>query len=108
MPPSSKDTSNKAVDSTSVESTASLSGGGFSTFNPRPQWQESAVAHYMAALADKGKEAPPHSFYNASYGRAVPDVAAMGTLYSIIVDNTPSVVSGTSASTPTWAGVVSL
>ena len=31
-----------------------------------------------------------------------------GTLFSIIVGQTPSVVSGTSASTPVWAGLISL
>ena len=50
---------------------------------------------------------PPASFYNAS-NRAVPDVAAMGTLFSVIVDQTPSVVQGTSASTPVRAGIISL
>ena len=38
----------------------------------------------------------------------MPDVAAIGTLYSVIVDQTPTVVAGTSASTPTWSGIVTL
>ena len=90
-----------------VESTASLSGGGFSTRYPQPSWQKAAVASYVKELSTLGTAAPPSSFYNAS-GRAVPDVSCMGTLFSIIVSQQPSVVSGTSASTPTWAGMVSL
>jgi tripeptidyl-peptidase-1 len=90
-----------------VESTASLSGGGFSKHYPQPSWQKEAVASYVKELSTLGKAAPPSSFYNAS-GRAVPDVSCMGTLFSIIVSQQPSVVSGTSASTPTWAGIVSL
>ena len=104
MPPSSA-TSN---DGATVESTASLSGGGFSSiYDTRPSWQNNAVNNYLTELKKDPTTAPPTSFYTTT-GRAVPDVSVMGTLFSIIVSQQPSVVSGTSASTPTWAGIVSL
>lgn len=82
----------------------SYSGGGFSTVFPRPAWQASAVAAYLAAA---GGQLPPGQLYNGS-GRALPDVSALGTNYQILVTNFTGPISGTSAATPTFAAVVSL
>mgnify|MGYP006094092985 CR=1 FL=1 len=104
IPPSSSEEER----SSAVESTASLSGGGFSSiYDERPSWQTAAVESYLNELKKDQSKAPPASYYSTK-GRAVPDVSVMGTLFSIIVSQTPSVVSGTSASTPTWAGIISL
>ena len=46
--------------------------------------------------------------YFTLFGHTSPDVSAMGTLYDVIVDQSPTIVAGTSASTPTWAGIVTL
>lgn len=48
------------------------SGGGFSTIEPRPDWQQRVVTGYLASAV----ELPPASYFNAS-GRAYPDVAAV-------------------------------
>ena len=58
-------------------------------------------------LASAGERLPAKGFFNAS-GRAVPDVSAMGTLFSVIVAQQPTVVAGTSAATPVWSGLTSL
>jgi tripeptidyl-peptidase-1 len=96
-------TASAAASTAASEQAAEFSGGGFSTLFSRPKYQDAAVAAYVANNALP----TPATFYNTS-GRAVPDVAAIGTLYSVIVDQTPTVVAGTSASTPTWSGVVTL
>mmetsp|Transcript_9638 Transcript_9638/g.18340 ORF Transcript_9638/g.18340 Transcript_9638/m.18340 type:complete len:564 (-) Transcript_9638:147-1838(-) len=78
------------------------SGGGFSDVFAQPSYQKQAVSNYLATA-----KLPPTSFFNSS-GRGVPDVSAFGTFFSIIVDQNPSNVLGTSAATPVWAGIISL
>jgi tripeptidyl-peptidase-1 len=87
-----------------VESAAAFSGGGFSRISPRPKYQDAAVKGFLVAA---GAHLPAKGFFNAS-GRTVPDVSAMGTLFSVIVAQQPTVVAGTSAATPVWAGLTSL
>jgi len=79
------------------------SGGGFSRYVPRPKYQQQAVSAYL----NSGVQLPPSSFFNAS-GRAYPDVSALGSFYVIYYSDWQEpwgAVSGTSASTPTWAGL---
>lgn len=77
-------------------------GGGFSTYIAQASYQKAAVSAYL----NSGVALPPSSYYNAS-GRGYPDVAAMGNnfLVYINVDGGWSPVGGTSASSPTWAGI---
>ena len=98
-------TSSTSADATAGEQAAEFSGGGFSSLFVRPKYQDAAVSHYLATAGHA--PSAPTTFYNTS-GRAVPDVSAMGTLYDVIVDQSPTIVAGTSASTPTWAGIVTL
>ena len=86
-----------------VENSVTWSGGGFSDTFARPTYQESAVANY---LRTNGK-LPKSSYYNAS-GRAYPDVSALGTNFNINVNGGFELVSGTSAASPTFAGVLTL
>lgn len=79
----------------------SLSGGGFSSVFPRPRWQAAAVDAYVARAT-----MPNASLFNGS-GRAVPDVSALGTCYQVQSGGVVGSVSGTSASTPTFAGLLS-
>ncbi|KAL1521607.1 hypothetical protein AB1Y20_021266 [Prymnesium parvum] len=80
----------------------SYSGGGYSAVWPRPAWQDAAVAAYEARAT-----MPPSSLYNSS-GRVTPDVAALGTCYRVFSGGAASgTLSGTSAATPTFAGMVS-
>jgi len=76
-------------------------GGGFSDYYEQPKWQASAVAGYFAA----GKKAA--GGYDKS-GRGYPDVALAGYNYETIINGFVSPGSGTSASTPVFAGFVSL
>ena len=86
----------------SAETAWSFSGGGYSNLWGRPAWQDEAVAAYEATAT-----LPPSSLYNTS-GRVTPDVAAVGTCYQLFAGGEKSgTLSGTSAATPTFAGMVS-
>jgi len=76
-------------------------GGGFSDYYEQPKWQASAVAGYFAA----GKKAAPG--YDKT-GRGYPDVSLAGHNYEIVVGGVAQLESGTSASSPVFAGFVSL
>jgi tripeptidyl-peptidase-1 len=79
------------------------SGGGFSTYTPMPAYQKKVVAGY---LSEEAASLPPQSYFNST-NRAYPDIAAMGTGFLIYMQTVGgwSTVGGTSASTPTVAGV---
>jgi len=71
-------------------------GGGVSDVFARPDWQASAGV-------------PPRK--DGSWGRGVPDVAALadpGTGYKVFVDGRWTVVGGTAAAAPLWAGLAAL
>ncbi len=73
-------------------------GGGISDVFPVPDWQA-------------GAGVPPSANPDKRVGRGVPDVAGdadPATGYSILVDGTQTVVGGTSAVAPLWAGLVAL
>nr|KAF6325905.1 tripeptidyl peptidase 1 [Myotis myotis] len=81
-----------------------ISGGGFSNVFPRPSYQEEAVAKFLSS----SPQLPPSSYFNAS-GRAYPDVAALSDGYWVVSNRVPIPwVSGTSASTPVFGGILSL
>ncbi|PRP79663.1 hypothetical protein PROFUN_10563 [Planoprotostelium fungivorum] len=78
-------------------------GGGFSvTFN-RPSYQDKAVQNYLANAPNL-----PDQSHFAVNGRAYPDVAALGHNYVIIDGGSQTVVSGTSASAPVFAAILTL
>ncbi|KAH8987026.1 subtilisin-like protein [Lactarius akahatsu] len=84
------------------EVAASHSGGGFSVLFPRPSYQNNAVPPFLLNLGGQ---------YNGLYnpgGRGVPDIALQAMRYPIVFRNNPWVVGGTSCSTPTAAGIISL
>jgi kumamolisin len=71
-------------------------GGGVSEFFPLPIWQQGA-----------GVPAAP----NSKTGRGVPDVAGNAdpeTGYRVFVDGSATVIGGTSAVAPLWAGLIAL
>ena len=83
---------------------AELSGGGFSNYWSRPEYQKQAVQHYF----ETAKKIPPKYLFNVS-GAAFPDVSAQSMFYWLTFENlTIPGASGTSASTPVVAGIVSL
>ena len=84
------------------------SGGGFSSMWPVADYQKDMVADYFKTVDASTLPDPKVATYSKS-GRATPDVGALGTGYTLIVrGNKQAGVGGTSASTPVFAGIVSL
>ncbi|KAF9266299.1 tripeptidyl peptidase A [Marasmius fiardii PR-910] len=80
-----------------------FSGGGFSKYFAQPTYQTDAVNAYLKKL--------PRGTYKGLFnrnGRAFPDVAAQGDRFRVWHQGQPVSVSGTSASAPTFAGIVAL
>jgi len=85
------------------EQAVSFSSGGFSDYFPRPAYQEEAVNRYLhTQLKGRWK-----GLYNPQ-GRGFPDVSAQGVHYHVFSQDKDVLVSGTSASAPLFAAVVSL
>ena len=82
---------------------ATFSGGGFSNRYTAPTFQRSAIAAYFK----NPPKLPPSTFYNQT-GAGFPDVAAVGMNFWVVNGGIPDEVGGTSAATPTFAGIVSL
>eukprot|EP01084_Bolivina_argentea_P043403 79965_1 len=80
------------------------SGGGFSEYFSTPSWQQSAVQAYFS---QDDITFPSSSRYDAQ-GRGYPDISAQSVGYLIVIKETVYSVSGTSASSPTVAGMISM
>ena len=81
-----------------------ISGGGFSNVFPTASYQTDVVEKYLKS----GPNLPPSSYYNPK-GRGFPDIAALSNHFWIVNNLVPVAgVAGTSASTPTVAGIISL
>ncbi|TFK80778.1 subtilisin-like protein [Polyporus arcularius HHB13444] len=93
---------NKVTDRESAVFQRFPSGGGFSNVFPRADFQKGAVTNYL------GKFPPGYAqdIFNDS-GRAYPDVSANGLNYSVAADGVLRLISGTSASAPTVASILS-
>jgi len=104
--------------SATVETTASIegisgitSGGGFSQFVSQPPWQNSSIPSYL----ENAGNLPPVGSYNVE-GRGYPDISLLGHNYEVfgsILENekieiVEITVDGTSASTPSLAGMITL
>ncbi|PIL23444.1 hypothetical protein GSI_14755 [Ganoderma sinense ZZ0214-1] len=84
------------------ETAAAFTSGGFSNIFAQPDYQKDAVAGYLKTLGNTNQ-----GLFNAS-GRAFPDVATQGVQFAINVAGQFQGVDGTSASSPTFAAIVSL
>jgi tripeptidyl-peptidase I len=91
-----------ATTGTSPETAVGFSSGGFSILHARPSYQSEAVPAYLSKIGSTYS-----SYFNAS-GRGIPDVAAQGTNYAVVDQGRNVAASGTSASCPTFAGVIAL
>ena len=81
-----------------------ISGGGFSNVFPQPSYQADVVKNYL----NTGPNLPPTSYFNPD-GRGFPDIAALCNHFWVVNNLVPVPgVMGTSASTPTVAGIISL
>jgi tripeptidyl-peptidase-1 len=90
-----------ATDASAAELGWPSSGGGFSSVFPRPSYQNERVAAYLANATLPSK----HLF--DSSGRSVPDVALLATNYRTYRSGWGD-LSGTSAATPIFAGMLSV
>ena len=84
------------------------SGGGFSNVadrNTYAPWQSDAVDKYLSPA--NAASYPPLSYFNAT-GRAYPDVATYGSNYFVYLAGKITRESGTSASAPVFAAMVTL
>ena len=81
------------------------SGGGFSNVYPRSAapWQQKAVKQYL----DTCTSLPPDGYFNAT-GRAYPDVATYGSNFFVVLKGAIVRESGTSASAPVMAAMITL
>ena len=84
------------------ETAAPFSAGGFSNIFPRPDYQSAAVDAYLQTLGSANA-----GLFNAT-GRAYPDVSTQGSNFQVNVNGVVQSVSGTSASSPTFASIVAL
>eukprot|EP01112_Ceratiomyxa_fruticulosa_P013379 TRINITY_DN3762_c0_g1_i5.p1 TRINITY_DN3762_c0_g1~~TRINITY_DN3762_c0_g1_i5.p1 ORF type:complete len:699 (-),score=146.51 TRINITY_DN3762_c0_g1_i5:100-2196(-) len=88
-------------------------GGGFSSFQPQPSFQSDAVTYFL----QNSNALPPNFAYNGNM-RAYPDVSFSGHHYYIMTSNNSNnydqcpcqglTVDGTSCSSPSFAGMISL
>ncbi|KAJ6573397.1 family S53 protease-like protein [Mycena vulgaris] len=84
------------------ETAVNFTGGGFSNFFRRPRYQAAAVASFLKTI--------PADFagtFNKT-GRGYPDVSTQGQNFAIVFANETFPVSGTSASSPTFAAIIAL
>lgn len=79
-------------------------GGGFSTIFEAPSYQKNAISGYFSGL---NSTQTPAAGYVAT-GRGYPDVSMAGLNYEVVIGGKDYQVSGTSASAPVIAGMVSL
>ncbi|KAF2862115.1 tripeptidyl peptidase-like protein [Piedraia hortae CBS 480.64] len=78
------------------------SGGGFANYFPTPAYQKNTIDAYIKSLGGKYD-----GLYNKT-GRGYPDVAAQGNRDVIVYNSRVRTIGGTSASSPTMAGVLTL
>ena len=88
-------------------------GGGISSVFPLPTWQRNANVPTTAATANRRKKKPTSGSGGTATtgGRGVPDVAGNAdpsTGYVIRVDGQTTVIGGTSAVAPLWAGLIAV
>ncbi|KAH9035434.1 subtilisin-like protein [Lactarius hengduanensis] len=84
------------------EIAASLSGGGFSAYFSRPAYQKKAVPAFLQSLGGRYD-----GLYNPG-GRGIPDIALQAMNFRIVSNTQSLKADGTSCSTPTAAGIISL
>ncbi|KAH9057768.1 subtilisin-like protein [Lactarius vividus] len=84
------------------EVAASISGGGFSIYFPRQPYQANAVSTFLQNFGDKYS-----GLYNP-LGRGFPDISSQAIKLVHVLGGKFDFVSGTSGSTPTVAGIISL
>ncbi|ETM33304.1 hypothetical protein L914_19465, partial [Phytophthora nicotianae] len=93
----------EAVTSTSEARALITSGGGFSDLYDMPEYQRKAVSPYLNFASSTGI-----SPYFRTTGRAMPDVAAVGHAFPVVVNGEVGATDGTSVSAPVLASMITL
>jgi tripeptidyl-peptidase-1 len=93
----------EAVTSTAEARALITSGGGFSDLYDMPDYQRKAVTSYLAFANTSGL-----TQYFRDTGRALPDVAAVGHAFPVVVNGEVGATDGTSVSAPVLASMVTL
>lgn len=83
---------------TTHEKAINYSGGGFSDYWKRPEWQETAIGAYLQEHGDEWK-----GYYNET-GRAIPDVAMIADGHQIVNHDVVERTGGTRSVFP-WLGL---
>ena len=96
----------EVVSSTDAGSRIS-SGGGFALYSQRPAYQEAFVAKYLSNATVASFAGGNGTLFNVN-GRGYPDIAALAHKFYIENGGAVSSVDGTSAASPTIAGLVGL
>jgi len=81
---------------------APFSGGGFSNYFPRPDYQNKLVPPFLKKLGRQYK-----GLYNSA-GRGIPDISAQSINFVLSVNFDAYIVNGTSCAVPVVAGIISL
>ncbi|KAE9340642.1 hypothetical protein PF008_g11000 [Phytophthora fragariae] len=93
----------EAVTSTSQARALITSGGGFSDLYDMPEYQRKAVAPYLNFANTSGL-----SRFFRDTGRALPDIAAVGHAFPVVVNGEVGATDGTSVSAPVVASMITL
>ncbi|KAI9451808.1 subtilisin-like protein [Lactarius psammicola] len=83
------------------EAATDFSGGGFSNYFPRPDYQDEVVPKFLQHLGSQYD-----GLYNAA-GRGIPDISAQALNFYMILNNQDHYMSGTSCAAPA-PGIISL
>ncbi|EME80354.1 uncharacterized protein MYCFIDRAFT_208562 [Pseudocercospora fijiensis CIRAD86] len=81
------------------------SGGGFSNYFERPDYQSAVVPLYIADHVPSSYR--DVSGFNAS-GRGIPDLSAFSTSFPVVTKNLLLAVGGTSAAAHLWGAIITL
>lgn len=92
------------LDSSNSTEGGFFSGGGFSNYFARPSYQAAQVAAYLPLINSSYNAS---GYYNSA-GRGSPDVAAQSWRFKVFINGTMTFIGGTSAASPTFAGIVAL
>jgi tripeptidyl-peptidase-1 len=82
-----------------------FSSGGFSDTWEAPAYQKSALKKFFKSHPDSWKQ---WEKYINTTGRGFPDVSGQASNYEVILNGATSLIGGTSASSPMFAGIVTL
>jgi len=97
------ETNNPEVVCQSDSGSIITSGGGFSSHFTQPSYQAQVVATYLST----GPNLPPKNMFKSG-GRGYPDVGSLGNAYNVVIGGQTYQVSGTSAASPVFCGMVTL